>query len=156
MLLRVETLDTLALEGELFDESFFAYHEDTDLCWRARRFGYEVLYEPRAVALHARGWQRARRAEVPVFIRRHSFKNHYLQLVKNETLGRFIINLPWLVAWEALRLGFVLMRERDLIGGYRAAWGEIPEARRKRKMIRAQSAGNVKSGPSRFDSKDPN
>ncbi len=55
MFLRVAAIDTLTLEGELFDESFFAYHEDTDLCWRARRFGYEILYEPSAVAIHARG-----------------------------------------------------------------------------------------------------
>jgi len=36
MMLRVAALDDLAIDGELFDESFFAYHEDTDLCWRAR------------------------------------------------------------------------------------------------------------------------
>ncbi len=140
MLLRVAALDTLALEGELFDESFFAYHEDTDLCWRARRFGYQVFYEPAAVAVHARGWQKAGRDSIPVAIRRHSFKNHYLQLVKNETFGGLVRNLPWLVTWEVLRLGFVLLRERDLLGAYRAAWWEFPEARRKRRLIRVGAA----------------
>lgn len=36
-----------------FDEGFFpAYFEEVDLCLRARRAGYKVLYVPRAVAIH--------------------------------------------------------------------------------------------------------
>jgi GT2 family glycosyltransferase len=145
MLLRVADLDALALDGELFDERFFAYHEDTDLCWRARRFGYEILYEPAAVATHGRGWQRSGRTAIPVAIRRHSFKNHYLQVVKNETVAGFLGHAPDLIVWEILRLGFVVLRERDLFGAYRAAWCEIPEARRKRRLIRARVRGG--SGP---------
>lgn len=38
MVLRVAALDELIVDGEFFDESFFAYHEGTDLCWRARLF----------------------------------------------------------------------------------------------------------------------
>jgi len=142
MLLRVAALDTLALEGELFDESFFAYHEDTDLCWRARRFGYEVLYEPAAVAVHGRGWQKAGRESIPLAIRRHSFKNHYLQVVKNETFGGLVRNLPWLVTWEVLRLGFVLLRERDLGPAYLDAFQALGMAWRKRKLVRIGAAGS--------------
>ena len=139
MLLRVAAIDTLALEGELFDESFFAYHEDTDLCWRARRFGYEVLYEPAAVAVHGRGWQKAGRESIPLAIRRHSFKNHYLQVVKNETLWEALRNLPWLFGWEVLRLGFVLTRDRPMLPAYREAWRALPEARRRRALVRMRA-----------------
>jgi GT2 family glycosyltransferase len=139
MMLRVAALDNLAVEGELFDESFFAYHEDTDLCWRARVFGWQILYEPRAVGLHRRGWQRDRRAEISIETRRHSFKNHYLQLVKNETAGGWVRNLPWLVTWEFLRLGFVLLRDRPMGAAYREAWRALPEARRKRTLIQART-----------------
>ncbi len=100
LLLRVAALERLSIEGELFDERFFAYHEDTDLGWRARRLGHAVLYEPAAVAIHARGWQKTGRRRVPAVIRRHSFKNHYLQLVKNETAGGLLRNAPWLLGWE--------------------------------------------------------
>jgi GT2 family glycosyltransferase len=34
------------------DEQFFLYNEDVDWCLRARRQGYRVVFEPRAVALH--------------------------------------------------------------------------------------------------------
>jgi len=139
MMLRVEATADLRLEGELFDEDFFAYHEDTDLCWRARRLGWSILYEPRAVALHRRGWQRARRAEMPIAIRRHSFKNHYLQLVKNETAGDLLRNLPWLLGWEILRLGFVLLRDRPMGGAYLDAGRALPGAWKKRRWIRERA-----------------
>lgn len=147
MMLRLAIVDELAVEGELFDESFFAYHEDTDLCWRARRFGHRVLYEPRARACHARGWQRERRFQIPVAIRRHSFKNHYLQLVKNETGRDLIRNLPWLIAWELLRAGYVLLRDRPMWAAYRDAWRVLPEARRKRALIRESVRASIRAGP---------
>ncbi len=36
----------------LFDEDFFAYHEDVDWCIRARRAGFELFYEPLSRVLH--------------------------------------------------------------------------------------------------------
>lgn len=38
-----------------FDERYFMYAEDVDLCWRARRAGWEVAYEPSARIVHAQG-----------------------------------------------------------------------------------------------------
>ena len=37
-----------------FDESYFMYAEDVDLCWRARRAGWSVAYVPGAVVTHIR------------------------------------------------------------------------------------------------------
>jgi GT2 family glycosyltransferase len=139
LLVRTALVDDLSLEGELFDESFFAYHEDTDLCWRARRFGYAIFYEPAAVAVHKRGWQRSARRQIPVEIRRHSFKNHYLQLIKNETWSGLLRNLPWLLGWEVLRLGFVVLKDRSMLAGYREAWRALPVARRRRRLVEARA-----------------
>ena len=36
----------------LFDEDFFLYHEDVDLCDRLRHAGWQVWYEPKAVMWH--------------------------------------------------------------------------------------------------------
>ena len=35
-----------------FDPEYFVYHEDVDFCVRAKRAGFTVLYEPRAVVKH--------------------------------------------------------------------------------------------------------
>jgi N-acetylglucosaminyl-diphospho-decaprenol L-rhamnosyltransferase len=38
-----------------FDESYFMYLEDVDLCWRAHRAGWTVAYVPTAVVTHVQG-----------------------------------------------------------------------------------------------------
>lgn len=38
-----------------FDEDYFMYAEDVDLCWRARRLGWKVAYEPAATVTHVQG-----------------------------------------------------------------------------------------------------
>ncbi len=140
MMIRRAALPGLAVEGEVFDEDFFMYHEDTDLCWRAGLLGWQVLYVPTARAVHDRTWVRARRFEMPAGIRRHSFKNHYLQLIKNETPSGFAINLPILASWEVLRLGFALLRDRELLAGYADAWRLSRRAWHKRQVIRTARA----------------
>jgi len=35
-----------------FDESFFGYYDETDLCWRLHRFGYKILFVPESVIYH--------------------------------------------------------------------------------------------------------
>ena len=42
-----------AVQG--FEESFFAYNEDTDLSWRLSQAGFRMVYEPRAVLTHKVG-----------------------------------------------------------------------------------------------------
>jgi len=38
-----------------FDEAYFMYVEDVDLCWRVHRAGWGVLYEPAARVVHEQG-----------------------------------------------------------------------------------------------------
>lgn len=51
MLVRREALDSL--QG--FDEQFFLYSEDVDLCLRARHAGWQTCYEPRTHVIHRIG-----------------------------------------------------------------------------------------------------
>ncbi len=48
MLFRSETFR--AVGG--FDEAYFLYYEDVDLCWRLGRRGLAAIYEPRAEVMH--------------------------------------------------------------------------------------------------------
>jgi len=49
--LRREALD--AIGG--WDERYFMYMEDVDLCWRLRRAGWHIVYEPAAEIVHVQG-----------------------------------------------------------------------------------------------------
>jgi GT2 family glycosyltransferase len=139
MMIRRAALPSLSINGEVFDEDFFAYHEDTDLSWRAQRLGWKVLYAPEAVALHGRRWQKSCRFEISPEVRRHSFKNHYLQMIKNERLSSFFLNLPSILFAEALRLVFALIVDRSILPGYGEAWKLAPKAFKKRKIIRERA-----------------
>jgi GT2 family glycosyltransferase len=62
-----------------FDETFFMYCEDTDLCRRIRLAGHEVSYEPAATITHVGGASAPRPALLPVlasskvrYARKHS------------------------------------------------------------------------------------
>lgn len=48
LILRKSVLDRVGL----FDEGFFYLYEDIDLCFRVRKAGIKVLYDPRAVVTH--------------------------------------------------------------------------------------------------------
>lgn len=141
LLAKRAALPNLALSGEIFDEDFFVYHEDTDLAWRAHLLGWRVLYEPDATAVHARGWRKSKRFDVAVETRRHSFKNHYLQLLKNERARGLFLNLPWLVGWEFARLGFALLRDREILGAYRDAFCLLGPMIRKRRELQKKIGG---------------
>jgi N-acetylglucosaminyl-diphospho-decaprenol L-rhamnosyltransferase len=62
MLVRRSLLDELG--G--FDEGFFLYCEDKDLCRRIRARGFDVFFEPAAVAVHAEGGSAPRPGLLPV------------------------------------------------------------------------------------------
>ncbi|HZT65596.1 MAG TPA: glycosyltransferase family 2 protein [Acidimicrobiales bacterium] len=44
-----------------FDESYFMYSEDVDLCWRAWKAGWRIAYEPAATVVHVQGVSADRR-----------------------------------------------------------------------------------------------
>jgi N-acetylglucosaminyl-diphospho-decaprenol L-rhamnosyltransferase len=43
-----------------FDEAYFMYVEDVDLCWRLHRAGWAVIYEPSARIVHEQGLSTSR------------------------------------------------------------------------------------------------
>ncbi|MBI2032408.1 MAG: glycosyltransferase family 2 protein, partial [Candidatus Levybacteria bacterium] len=51
MFLRKKTLD----ETGLFDEDYFLYGEDIDLCYRIKEKSYKVMYVPEVKIIHAKG-----------------------------------------------------------------------------------------------------
>jgi GT2 family glycosyltransferase len=75
-----------------WDESFFLYSEETDLCLRAREMGLLTWYEPRSVALHIGGQSGRDR------------RTHALQIVNRVRLYRRRHGLfaSWCYYWLAI------------------------------------------------------
>jgi GT2 family glycosyltransferase len=48
-------------KGDVFDPDFFLYKEDIELCFRVRAAGWALIYDPRLIAHHCRGWAKKRR-----------------------------------------------------------------------------------------------
>jgi len=116
-LYRRQMLDAVSVEGECFDEDFFAYREDADLAWRAQLLGWKALYTPGAVARHERRVLPERRSSLPAAINMHSVKNRFLLRIKNQTLLEAVVLLvPTL--WRDLQVvGYVLLFERSSLPG---------------------------------------
>jgi len=51
-LYRRQALETVAPQGQVFEDSFFAYYEDVDLSLRLARSGWRFACDPSAVACH--------------------------------------------------------------------------------------------------------
>lgn len=119
-LYRRATLEDVAPGGEVFDADFFAFHEDLDLGWRAQRRGWTGRYVPEARGYHLRGGSneelrepsvpRGRLRFLPDPILYHAVKNRYLAMIKNDTPGAFLRDLPWIAGREALLWGYLALR----------------------------------------------
>ena len=123
-------LDDAAFEGQVFDEAFFAYKEDVDLAWRARWLGWEAWYEPAAQAEHHRTFRPGRRERGSAFTRRLSVRNRYLLLLKNEAPATWRRDWPAILAYDALILAYLLVREPASLAGLAEAWRLRPVMRR--------------------------
>lgn len=138
LFLRREMLEDVAHDGEYFDTEFFAYKEDIDLCWRARVLGWDVRFVPEAVAWHVRGWTGENvsvRKRVPLMARRHSWKNHYLLMIKNDRLGDLLRALPFVLGWELVRHAYALVREPGVYLAFVDLAKLLPGALRHRREL---------------------
>lgn len=67
----------------LFDEGFFAYREDADLCWRANLLNIKTRFMPSIVGYHVRKVLPSNRSILPSFINGRSVCNRFLLQVNN-------------------------------------------------------------------------
>lgn len=150
------------LIGEYFDQDFFAYKEDIDLSWRLRLAGWNIIYQPQAVAWHNRGAAAAavgtgrrlipvkkdiikQRQQISKFCRQLSWKNQRLMQIKNELPGLFWRHLPW-VFWRELKTaGYILFCEPWMLKSVMQFWRQAPAAWQKRKQVMAKKTMTVKA-----------
>jgi len=148
---RREMIESVSIDGEFFDEDFFAFGEDLDVGWRARNMSWRCWYQPSAQARHYRGGSQAgdrdsgwiRRTEMmrrPPAIQAHIVKNRYLAMIKNESPGSFALNLPFILAWDLALWSWMILRAPralPILWGHRAL---LRRAFGKRRILRARGA----------------
>lgn len=133
-----QMVQEISIEGDFFDEDFFAYKEDVDVAWRARLMGWRAYYIPEATAIHERGWKEGARKQQPINIRRHSYINRYYMMLKNERFLYVIKHAYVLLPFEILSLIYVIFREPRLCYSWVNFWRLFSKMVRKRKMIQAK------------------
>ncbi|NOU73879.1 glycosyltransferase [Paenibacillus sp. LMG 31458] len=133
-----EMINDISLNGEFFDEDFFAYKEDVDVAWRAQLLGWKAYYEPTAIAYHERGWKEGGRSSKPLFVRRLSYINRYKMMVKNDRISMILKHIIPLLVYECLSFAYALLREPKLLGAWSSFFHTYKDLRQKRGMIRSK------------------
>lgn len=132
-------LNDIAVDGEIFDVDFFMHKEDVDVCLRALIYGWGALYVPGAVAHHVRHFRPGARGRVhSADVRRHAVRNRYLLILKNlppSLMWRFA---PFMLAYDAAILGYLLLFERSSLPAYADVWRLRGRMGRKRRVIQSR------------------
>jgi len=98
-----------------FDEAYFMFAEDMDLCWRAHRAGWGVGYQPAAVVTHAQGMS-TRRHPYRMLVAHH---RSALRFARRSTEGWRRLALPLAALLLGLRLAVSLAAVAVKGGGRR-------------------------------------
>jgi GT2 family glycosyltransferase len=132
---RRDFLDEVAIDGEYFDEDFFAYREDADLSWRGQLFGWRAVYVSSAVAHHVRRVTPEKRRSLPPFINMHSVKNRFLLRWKNQGAYLALRNAPFELFRDLVTIAAVLTVERSSLPAFKWLWQNRRRVQAKRRAI---------------------
>lgn len=131
-LYRRKMLEDINVDGEYYDENFFAFWEDIDLDWRARLRGWKCWYNPRAVAYHQRGGPSIRRSKIVEF---YNYRNRYLVILKNDKFFSLLKAFPQILFTEILKGGALLVRCPLALGSWLDVIRLVPNILDKRRVI---------------------
>jgi len=124
----------------MLDESFFMYHEDSDICWRFRLAGYRCVIVPESKVFHH--YEFSRSIQKFYFIER----NRILILLKNYRLRTLALLFPMFLFWEFGMLCYSMsarivfkksfgFREKMRAYGYFFSWKHWYVLLRERKKV---------------------
>jgi GT2 family glycosyltransferase len=137
-LYRRKMVEEILVEGEFFDEQFFAYREDADLAWRAQLMGWKCLYTPQAVAWHVRRVTPERRSQLPTEINWHSIKNRFLMRAKNISWPLYLRFWLPITFRDAQVIAYCLLIDRKLASALWSVWTCRYALLRKRRAIQSR------------------
>jgi len=115
MIIRRGVLDKIGL----FDSDYFAYYEDTDLCWRIQLAGYKILYIPSSIVYHKGSGSIPTVGDSSTFFQVYLMKrNRIALLLKNYEIKNAIRYLISVLVYETSKIAIVglndLQKHRNL------------------------------------------
>lgn len=106
-IIRKDVLDKIGA----FDEDYYMYLEETDLCWRVWLSGQRVVFIPGSVVYHAYGTKKKAKIQYyPAYVvRYYGCRNYISTLIKNLGLLSLLKMLPFhILSWCCLAVMFTL------------------------------------------------
>lgn len=103
MMLKREVTDKCGL----FDEDYFLFAEDTDLCYRMHKKDYKIYYVPRAIVRHYHGGSVVKKVSVSHI---HHNISMYKFFRKHSLIGKTVFDIPLYFALLT-RLLFIVFSE---------------------------------------------
>lgn len=132
---RRRMLSDIALDGEYFDEAFFAYFEDFDLSWRAQMRGWRFGFVPSATGRHYRGGSGGKAS---TFILACNHRNRLLVMLRNDSPAAFLRHLPGILYTEIrATLHMLSLRPAALLIAWRDFLRLLPGQLARRRRIQA-------------------
>lgn len=92
MIFRKKVLDAVAINNNIFDPTYFAYFEETDLCHRIWLNGYIMMFIPSSIVYHKAGGTSLMIDHATIQF--HSFKNRIQSYLTNLPLYWLFFMLP--------------------------------------------------------------
>lgn len=135
---RMTFLRDVSIDGQPFDEDFFAYREDADIAWRGRLFGWRAVCEPAAIAYHVRRVTPEVRGSLPASLNMHSVKNRFLLRIKNEGAYLALRNAPFELARDLMVFLAALTIERTSLPAFAWLWRNRRRVLAKRRAIQTK------------------
>jgi GT2 family glycosyltransferase len=122
-----------------FDEDYFMYCEDADLCLRMVLGGYRGLYVPEARAYHAWAASTGRTSETS---RYYSVRNTLTTMLKDFPLSLLLGSLPKIVLYQShnLKMAEGPGERPSVFGAWRSFLSSAPSTLRKRRAVMRRRA----------------
>jgi GT2 family glycosyltransferase len=129
---RKRMIDAVSVDNQFFDEDFFCFYEDADVCWRCMSAGWKFMVLPAPVFFHWRHGTASR--ESVRKLKSLTFRNRYWVIIKNDSLADCLRDWPSLLCMELVN--FVkLLRYPYLARAYYQAIAGLPRMLKKRTAI---------------------
>lgn len=127
-----------------FDDDYFIYLEESDLCWRIWLYGYRVVLAPHSIVYHKFGASSLILSDrINYLVKFHGSKNYIATLIKNLELKNLIKILPvhitiWLGVAFVFLLKIQLQSVRYILKGILWNAANYKKLTEKRQLIQSQ------------------